>query len=150
MWWSIIIKQVTNNILFKLVCNHILFCIHDIIELGNERKIGCITKEMQACNPRTPPPPPMIIFCLRMSAAFGLSRGQVDPGWNQSMTVIGLILLKEPGHHGAGVPVTQKTQRKLIFRNVLMLLACMSVSEGMICCVCWYRTGKDGNSVKWL
>lgn len=83
-------------------------------------------------------------LCLRTSAEFGLARG--DLGWNQSTTVTSLVLLKEPGHHVAGGPVTQKTQ-KLIFRNVLMLLACMAGSEGMICCVSWDRTEKDWNSV---
>lgn len=48
-----------------------------------------------------------IPFCAGRTSA---TRSAGDPGCNQSMTVIGLILM-EPGHHAAGGAVTQKIHR---------------------------------------
>lgn len=76
----------------------------------------------------------IIILRLRMSAVFGLSRG--DPGWNQSMTVIGLVPLKEPGHHAAGVPVTQKTHRSQYLEMCWCFWpTCQVVKEWSVVCV---------------
>lgn len=63
---------------------------------------------------------------------FGWSRG--DPGLKPSCdseTGTDLILLKETGHGGTGVPVSQETRRKFMFQNVLMPLTHVSVSGGM-------------------
>lgn len=52
---------------------------------------------------------------------FGWSRGDLGPKAScYTETGTDLILLKETGHGGTGVPVTQETRRKLTFKNVLM------------------------------
>lgn len=59
---------------------------------------------------------------------------EVTPGLKPSCdseTGTELILLKGTDHSGAGVPITQETHRKFIFKNVLMPLTHMSVSGGM-------------------
>lgn len=130
-----------------MVCHHFLFCIHFLKSYGYEiHYMGCNENMQDRQNNTTKPHRTVIHLWVWMLAVFGLSRGEA--GWNQSRAVIGLILLKEPGHHVAGVPVTPETN--WIFRNVLILLACMPGNEGMICCVCWCRTGQDENGVKWL
>ena len=106
--------------LFELVCHHSLFSIHFHTSYSYELREKLAVLKIKCWHAITEPTPEkscmqnsknaMIMFCsVRISAVFGLSRG--DTGWNQSMTVIDLILLKEPGHHVAGVPVTQKTHR---------------------------------------
>lgn len=135
--WRMIIKQVAINTLFKLVCHDFLFCIHLQTSYSYEMR-----EKRQACNHRTPPPKKSAcktkkcddyFLCLRMSAVFDLSRG--DPGWIQSVTVIGSILLKEPGHHVAGVPVTQTTHRsKYLEMCWCFWPACRGVKEWSVVC----------------
>lgn len=70
------------------------------------------------------------VFCFE--DVLGWSRG--DPGLKPSRdseTGTDLILLKETGHGGTGVPATQETCRESIFKNVLMPFTHMSFSRRM-------------------
>lgn len=128
----------------------LLFCIHDITELWHEKNIW----KMQACNLRT-------LLCKK-NMCLQISKLPKYHFQFEDVKCVWLVqewprfetnpwqwqVAEGTRSPWTGVPVTQRTQTKLIFRNVLILLACMWVSEGMLWCVCCGNAVIDGNDFK--
>lgn len=100
-------------------------------------KLAVVKKKMQACNHRT-----LKRICMKTAniiiCVWGCRQCLFGQGWPRSKPIHDSDRLSPL--EGARSPCGRclchsKDTQKLIFRNVLMLLARGSGSEGMICCV---------------